>query len=247
MHTKIERFSDLSSLSQRAAQAIAQTLHAAIEHRGWCSWVLSGGATPGRIYEYLAAPFFSVKMPWDKIHFFWGDERCVPWDTQESNFYLAHTALISKISIPQSNIHRMRGDISPPEYSATSYEQELRAFFQSAMGRENMFPQFDLVLLGLGADGHTASLFPGDETVNENSRWVRAVHAPAGYYPENRITLTLPAINNSQRVFFLVSGKAKAPVVNKVIAGILGAENPYPAACVAPRKELVWFIDEGGA
>lgn len=276
MDTKIQRFSDLSSLSKRAAQLVVQAARAAIAHRGWCSIVLSGGTSPKLLYEYLAAPGFSEKIPWDKIHFFWGDERCVSYGHQESNFSLASAALLSKISIPELNIHRMRGEISLPEDSAATYEKELRAFFQSAgdgaalcplagnddpslcspvreagkavkahMDRENMFPQFDLVLLGLGADGHTASLFPGDSAVNEKSRWVLAVHAPAGYCPENRITLTLPVINNAQRVFFLVSGKGKTGVAKEVIAQRPGAEKLYPAACVAPRKELVWLIDEG--
>lgn len=242
----IKRFPDLQCLSNDAATLVVEKVQAAITEKGWCSVVLSGGTSPALLYEYLAAPPFCDALPWGRIYFFWGDERCVSPEDKESNYLTAYRALLSKVSIPSSNTHRIHGELVQAETAAHAYEQDIREFFQARKQALDLdMPEFDLLLLGLGADGHTASLFPGDKVLYENKRWVRHVQAPAGFHPKSRITLTLPVINNSVCIFFLVSGKGKAGVLKSIMEGEKDTEHLYPAARVSAQKELVWFIDDG--
>jgi 6-phosphogluconolactonase len=217
---------------------------------------LSGGNTPRPMYEALTRPPFDTRMPWRDIHLFWGDERCVPSDHPDSNFAMAFRALISKVPVPSQNVHRIPAELNPPEDAAKAYEKILGEFFGSsvktethsqAMSGVEPFPSFDLILLGVGKDGHTASLFPGDRVLEEKKRWVAMVRNPHGSPPVPRITLTLPVINRAECVLFLVSGTGKREVIRSILKDVGPAIRSYPAARVSPVGRLAWLIDEGVA
>ncbi len=199
---------------------------------------LAGGSTPRALYALLADPRapYREALPWARTHVFFGDERTVPPDHPESNYGTAREALLARVPIPPENVHRIRGE-EDPVAAARSYEDDLRAFF----GRP---PRFDLVLLGLGADGHTASLFPGSPALEE-PRLVAAPFVPA--LGARRITLTLPALDAASRVVFLVSGATKAPAVALILSGGPGSE-ALPAARVRPLDGTVlWLVDRAAA
>jgi 6-phosphogluconolactonase len=236
MTTDFKVFADLETLSLAAADLVARAAKEAVDSRGRFSMALSGGHTPRRLYELLAQ---SGDLPWKHVHCFWGDERCVPPDDLASNYRMAAEALLTKVPIADVNVHRIHGE-GPPEEAARLYEEELRRFFAGA-------PSFDLVLLGVGDDGHTASLFPGSETLSELKRWVAAVRAPAGTLPEHRITLTLPVLNAARRVFFLAAGERKAPVVEAIMGNPSSAALAYPAARVDSAGEVLWLLDREAA
>ena len=243
MNINVEKYSDLQSLSSRVALRTSEVINMEVDKKGWCSVVLCGGNTPGMLYECFSDSGFALKIPWEKVYFFWGDERCVPVDHSESNFNMAYSAFLSDIKISKSNIYRMRGEIEPPEQAAVLYEKMIRRFFKLISGKsEEMFPVFDLVFLGMGPDGHTASLFPGCPAVDEKKKWVVPSMAPHGYIVKKRITLTLPVLNNAKRVFFLVSGKEKQKIFNEIIYNTANAIKMYPAARVKAKEELVWFV-----
>ncbi|MCX5896297.1 MAG: 6-phosphogluconolactonase, partial [Proteobacteria bacterium] len=212
----IERFPDLETLSRKAAELIYQRAIECVREKNVFTLVLSGGTTPGLLYKGLASPPYIQQMPWASTHLFWGDERFVPAGHTESNFSLAYNTLISKVPLPQQNIHRIETGMKRPEDAADAYEKNLREFFEDPCIteiRQEKFPRFDLILLGVGTDGHTASLFPCDEVLKETKRWVTAVPAPACPPLVPRITLTLPVINNADCVVFLISGSEKIKVV----------------------------------
>ena len=242
---EIRSYPSLSELSLAAAEFIAELAEAKIRERNIFTLVLSGGSTPRQLYEKLARQPISKRINWQKTHIFWGDERYVPPDHPEGNFSLAVKSLISKVDIPPANINRIPTEIDSAQAAAEGYEKTLRKFFPPAVGSEEgrYFPSFDLVLLGLGQDGHTASLFPGEAALEERDRWVVAVDGANASPPVERITLTLPAINKARYVIFLASGSNKREVFQQVV------NNPetssYPAARVKPLGRLVWFIDEG--
>lgn len=204
---------------------------------GKVSFVCSGGTTPEATYRELAARG-RPRVDWSKIHLFWGDERCVPPHHPESNFGMTKNALLDRIEIPASNVHRIPGEASPPAKAAVAYEVELRDHFAEE-GRRGL----DVVLLGLGADGHTASLFPGDPVLEETERWVRHVTAPEGYFPASRITLTLPLLNQARCIVFLAAGDGKKAAVAEILDPGEGGRRDLPAARVEPRERLVWFLD----
>jgi 6-phosphogluconolactonase len=196
---------------------------------------LSGGSTPRRLYETLASPAFASRLPWARMHLFWGDERFVPHDDPESNYGMVRKALLSRVSLPQGNIHPVPTEGLSPEQAATDYQATLKQFY----GADELSPDrplFDVTLLGIGDDGHTASLFPGEPTLKETQRWVVAVNS-AKYGP--RITLTYPALDSARNVAFLVVGKAKRQVVARVRAH----DSALPAAMVQPVGRLHWFTD----
>lgn len=242
MHRTIRVFDDLESMSVAAAAAVTAL---ETDSTGRFSIALSGGSTPRRLYELLADE--SIGIDWEKVHLFWGDERFVPTDDPSSNFGSARTALLEKIEIPDENIHRVKVEVPTPSRAAELYEDELRGFF-GIPGRG--LPEFDLILLGLGEDGHTASIFPGDPVIDERERWVSAVTAPPGIEPAERITLTLPVLNAARNIFFLVSGDSKADALHDILfTGRLAADE-YPAAMISPDGPLIWFVDKaiyGGA
>jgi 6-phosphogluconolactonase len=197
------------------------------------------------LYEELAKEPYASRVDWQRTHFFWGDERCVPPDSPDSNYSLALQTLISQVDVPPANIHRIPTAAGSPEAGANEYEKTLREFFQPAAESNSIisFPSFDLVLLGLGADGHTASLFPGDAALEEKTRWVAAVEGSGASPPVQRITLTLPVINEARCVLFLVSGSNKLKAVQEILNTPDNAT--YPATHVQPLGKLLWFIDEG--
>ncbi len=200
---------------------------------------LSGGSTPRRLYECLAAPKTASRFPWNRTHWFWGDERFVPHDHPDSNYRMAREALLSRVSIPDGNIHAVPTEGLSPEEAAIVYETTLRRFY----GADELAPDrplFDVALLGIGEDGHTASLFPGQPTLQETRRWAVAV---IGAKDEARITLTYPVLDSSREVAFLVTGKEKRGVVSRAQAG----DQTLPAAVVRPIGHLHWFTDRAAA
>jgi 6-phosphogluconolactonase len=243
MKPEIRCFPKLSDLSREAAQFISELAEATIKERNIFTLVLSGGSTPRLLYEELARRPISKKINWQKTHIFWGDERCVPPYHSDSNYGLAHQALVSKVDIPPANVHRIPAEGGSAN-AAEAYEETLRRFFHPPATSEEgtHLPSFDLVLLGLGQDGHTASLFPGDAALEEKYRWVVAVDGASASPPVARITLTLPVLNKAKCVIFLVSGVRKREAFEEIM------NNPgtaaYPAARVRPSGRLLWFIDE---
>jgi 6-phosphogluconolactonase len=199
---------------------------------------LTRGSTPRALYELLASDEFRGRFPWKQVSWYWGDERFVPHDHPESNYRMVREAMLDKAPVPPQNIHPIPTD-GTPEEAARTYEHSL----QRAYGAPTLDPSrrlFDIMLLGLGADGHTASLLPGDPALDERERWV----APVSHgRPEVRITLTLPVIDSSRHVAFLVAGRSKAAALAAVRAG----DTRLPAARVRPVGELIWFVDQGAA
>ena len=189
MKPQITYCPDMETLSRTAAEICLDTARESVAHRDRFTLVLAGGRSPTRLYEILAEPGYRAAMPWDKTHIFWGDERCVPRDHPDSNYRAPYERMLSKVGVPPGNIHRMPGEITPVDAAARRYEEMLREFFDIpesgedaavGPGSEGRFPVFDLILLGMGDDGHTASLFPDDASLEETNRWVAAVDRPTG-------------------------------------------------------------------
>ena len=243
MKREVRRYPNLEILSEAAAEFICALAGERVSQGGLFTIALSGGKTPKLLYEKLAAPPHAARMPWPHIHLIWGDERCVPPDHPESNFSMAFHALISRVPIPAKNVHRMPAEIEPPGDAAEAYERTLWEFFGSPK-EAGSIPTFDLIVLGVGEDGHTASLFPGDQALEEEKRWVTAVLTPHGSPPVPRITLTLPLINRARCVLFIVSGSGKREVVGSILEEPDSATQRYPAARVNPDGKVVWLIDE---
>jgi len=199
------------------------------------SVALAGGKTPRRVYELLATERFMHRVEWDHVDLFFGDERCVPPDHPDSNYAMAYESLISKVPIPAKNVHRIIGE-SDPEESAKLYENQLKTFFAGVS-----WPRFDLVLLGMGEDGHTASLFPGSDALAEKTKWVVATK-PEGSM-RYRITLTVPVFNQAARIMFLVTGAGKAGRLAQVLYPRPDA-GPVPAQAIKPVDgSLEWLVD----
>jgi 6-phosphogluconolactonase len=228
-------YANLEALSHAAAGIWVQQARQAIRTRGWFSVVLSGGHTPRRMYELLAEPPLRDRVPWTQVHVFWGDERCVPPNDSRSNEHMARQALLDLVPIPPEQVHPIRCARSARE-AAEQHEAVLRTFFK------DQAPRFDLVLLGLGENGHTASLFPGASVLDEQERWVAAVYvAEQNLY---RVTLTAPLINQAMLVAFLVAGTAKAPVLRQVLEGPFDPHH-LPAQLIRPTHgDLYWLIDQ---
>ncbi len=232
-------FPDREEMGREAAAAFARWASEAVRGGGRFAAALSGGATPRPLYRSLAGSPFREAIPWKGVHLFWGDERCVPPDHPDSNYRMAYETWISKVPIPLENVHRMRGK-DDPKAAADEYEEQLRAFFGSAG-----WPAFDLILLGVGVDGHTASLFPGSSVLNQQRRWVAAPFVEK--LKTHRLTLTLPVINNARRVLFLAAGEEKANIM-KTILTTDPAEAPLPAQLIRPRHgRRLFFLDQFAA
>ena len=200
------------------------------------TWALSGGETPKKLYQKLAAKPYNEKIKWDRIHIFWGDERVVPFDDERNNAKMAYDDLLSRVDIPPGQIHKMWTDILPEE-SAKQYENILHKYFDDKQAT------FDLTLLGMGDDGHTLSLFPGNEILPDDNSWVNAVYSKE---KGERITLMPSVVNRSSTVIFLITGENKAMVLKDVIENNL-LKN-YPAQLIQPSNgELHWFVDEAAA
>jgi 6-phosphogluconolactonase len=233
--------SDTGDLNRKAADQFVAMSRQAIGARGRFAVALSGGSTPKALYALLASAEFNAQLDWRNIHLFWGDERCVAPDHAESNFRMVNEALLSKISIPGENIHRMGGERELAE-AAAAYEAELRRFFSP---QRDELPRFDLVLLGLGEDGHTASLFPGSAALGETRRWVAVAYVER--LKTHRLTLTLPVINAAAQVAFLVAGESKRAIVKQLLGASADASD-FPAAKISPTDgKLTWLITQDAA
>jgi 6-phosphogluconolactonase len=236
---------DAQRLALEGAQRFIQIASQAIEAQGSFAVSLAGGTTPVQMYGVLASEPYSEEIDWSRVFFFWGDERCVPPDHPDSNYRRAKTTLLDLVPVPPENVHRIQGEL-PPEQAAEAYEEALLAFFSSLPGEEERRQAgFDLALLGMGDDGHTASLFPGAPAIHEDTRWVKAqyVDRVAAW----RITLTPAILNRARQVIFLVSGQAKSYTLPRVIYGSYQPER-YPAQVIRPQNgEPVWLIDEAAA
>ena len=204
---------------------------------------LSGGSTPRTMYARLVEPSLARQVKWQEVEFYFGDERCVPPDHPESNYCSANVSLFQPLKIDPKNIHRMVGEAPDPDQAARDYEAVLRRQFGAAAP---VWPRFDFILLGMGEDGHTASLFPGTPALDERERLVVANHSPRGI--RDRITFTAPLINAARVVLFLVCGENKAPAARAVLEG--GGQDPrrYPAQLIRPTQgRLLWFLDQAAA
>jgi 6-phosphogluconolactonase len=237
MDAEIVIVPDAEALAREAAQRFVQLAREAAGSRGRFSAALSGGSTPGHLYRLLAGAPYRDQVPWEEVHLFWGDERCVPPGDPGSNYRLADEELIAHVPIPADNVHRVRGELET-DAAARAYERELHDYFCGPRAR------FDLVLLGLGEDGHTASLFPGSPLLAGAERLVAPAMAAYQDRPAQRVTLTLAAINTARQVLFLVSGEAKAGIVQAVREG----EGRFPAGLVRPTAgQLTWLLDTAAA
>ncbi len=232
---------DAGELTEKAAERFIALVNEASASSGRFTVALSGGSTPKALYSLLAASGFADRIPWPKVHLFWGDERCVPPDHPDSNYRMVRESLLSKISIPPENVHRMAGE-KEPKLAAAEYENELKTFFQLSQGTP---PRFDLILLGLGEDGHTASLFPESDALNETQRLVATTYLPK--LNAHRLTLTLPVLNESAEIYFLVAGKNKAAIVKELL-GTDPTIAKFPAQRIQPADgALTWFITRDAA
>ncbi len=232
--------SNLESLTYYAAEHIVSIARAAMDSAGQFTFGLSGGSTPKPLFTLLADDTFARQIDWARVHVFWGDERCVPPDHAESNFRLAQETLLSHVPLPEDNIYRMKGELEPAQ-AAEEYEHRLRMFF----GSDATWPRFDLLLQGMGDDGHTASLFPGTPALHEQTRWVAANYVPK--LESWRLTLTVPAINAAAHIMFLVAGANKAATLHTVLHGP-AAPDAYPTQRIQPANgDLLWLVDAAAA
>ena len=229
---------DLEALSRRAAESAVGIISDAIQRTGRCSLVLSGGATPVRFHQVLASTFRDAVV-WPHVHVFWSDERYVPHESPQSNYRMAKYTLLDQVPCPASNVHPMPTHFANPDAAARDYEATLERYWA---GED---PRLDLVLLGMGLEGHTASLFPGAPALQEQQRWVVAVTVPAE--PPLRLTLTLPALARSAHAHFLVAGSDKTDALRHVLSGSADP-TAYPAAGVgATQGPVVWWLDRDAA
>jgi 6-phosphogluconolactonase len=233
---KLEILADPEVLARRVADWM---LALATMKKSIFAVALSGGSTPQRLYELLAGSPCRNTFPWERTHWFWGDERFVPHDDQQSNYRMVREAMLSHAPIPEANIHPIPTKAVTPEAAASLYEQELEAFYGADRLQAGR-PLFDVVLLGLGEDGHTASLFPNTTVLKVRDRWVAVVTKTK---LETRITLTYPALESSEHVAFLIEGKGKREIFNRFRQG----DNGLPAVHLHPAGELVCFVDEAAA
>jgi 6-phosphogluconolactonase len=235
-------YKDNDALSRAAAEWITRYISDTLQNQDRFTWVLSGGNTPKSLYELLGAPPYLEKIQWNKIHIFWGDERAVPFDDPRNNAKMAYDALLNHVPVPSAQIHIMRTDIAP-EKSAADYEQILHQYFGNADRPSST--SFDLVLLGMGEDGHTLSLFPGTEVVHESQAWVKAFFLKA--QDMYRITLTKTIVNSSCTIAFLTTGSNKSKAIKQVLEGPADPDL-YPSQEIKPQTgQLHWFVDEAAA
>lgn len=238
MNHEIKEFRDLEQLSKAVAENISDLINEIVRAKGAFTLVLSGGNTPRTLYQILATAYDKA-TPWRYVQIFFGDERYVPHDDKQSNYRMVKENLLDLISIPPENVHSVRTDLPDPNEAAHTFENELRKYFPNAGNA------FDLVLLGIGKEGHTASLFPNSPSLDERRRWAAAVEIPAT--PAKRITLTYPILNRSSVIYFLISGIEKREAFQKV-TGRASEFHTYPAAGVNPIDgRLVWWVDSAAA
>ncbi|HEX6202232.1 MAG TPA: 6-phosphogluconolactonase [Thermoanaerobaculia bacterium] len=234
------------ALIESAARRFVAAAAEAIEASGRFVVALSGGSTPQGLYALLATDAYASRVDWSRVHVLWGDERCVPPDDPASNYRMARLALLDHVPLAAGNVHRIAGESDPAE-AASAYERELRRLFGCPTGPPPLAPgaRFDLVLLGLGEDGHTASLFPGSKAVRETGRW--AIAERVAGVPRTRVTLTPPVINAAAEVLFLVSGREKAAMLHRALDGPW-RRHALPAQAIVPAAgRLRWLADAEAA
>ena len=227
----VEVLTDKAELVRRSQEIILSHLQTAIAARDRFTIALAGGSTPKPLYEALS----SQSLPWEKIHIFWGDERYVPATDKDSNQLMARQAWLDRIDIPVANIHPMNTSADDPQQDAQSHEIHLQEFFQTTTAE---FPSFDLILLGMGDDGHTASLFPHTDALQVRDRWITVGNKDG----QPRLTFTAPLINQARCVVFLVAGENKRPALKEVFAA-QADEQKYPSRLIQPQGELIWLLD----
>lgn len=225
---------DPEAVASAAAEALERICHSTIKEHGVCNVAVSGGTTPLLFFKRLVADH-SKTLDWGKVHWFWVDERCVPPDDPESNYGAALRVLLVPLNVPAENVHRIKGELGP-EAAAADYRQELR----SNLKHKADFPHFDLIVLGVGEDGHTASLFPGGAELESGEVVVKSV-SPDGV---ERVSLSLPVLNAAKHVIFLATGASKSNILLRVLEG---ADPEVPASLVAPALPPKWFVDEAAA
>ena len=238
MDTQI--FPNLDALSRAAMDELLRIMNDAVSTHGRFAIALAGGHTPAKMYALWAREEkYRDRTPWPRVHLFFGDERYVPQDDPLSNFRMANETLMAQVPIPAANVYPMPTEIAPPDKAAAAYDAELRQFF----GQQP--PEFDLQLLGLGTEGHTASLFPGSPALEEKNAWVAAVTAPVE--PPLRLTLTPPVLNRARNTFFLVAGENKRGILSALRDEPDGKPSQYPAAQIRPSGRVLWFLDQSAA
>jgi 6-phosphogluconolactonase len=246
---------NIEELNWQVAEWIVSCINDVLKKQNRFTIVLAGGSTPKKLYQLLAADEFKIKIDWARLHVFWGDERYVPFNDKRNNAKMAFDTLLDHVPAPKSQIHIMRTDIDA-EVSASEYEKILENYFPDAASHrsqatsqepthDSRLTTFDLVLLGLGDNAHTLSLFPGEEVIHEKSHWVRSVFVKE--VNMQRITLTAPVVNLATNIAFIVSGQDKADAVSHVLSNDYSPDL-YPAQAIKPvNGELYWFLDEAAA
>lgn len=232
---RIEVAPDAAAVAAAVAREFESAVWAAVGERGHAAVALAGGKTPRSAYELLAKPTLRDSIPWSRVDLFFGDERCVPTDHADSNYRMAREALLDRVPIPASRVHRMEAERADLERAAEEYESKLRAICDA---KDTEPPRLDLVLLGMGSDGHTASLFPGSPLLLEAHRMVGVGPSPNG---TRRMSLTFPALNAARAVLFAATGADKAPALRAVLRGEPGA--PPSASVSPPEGSLLWILD----
>lgn len=232
---RLRSYEDAESLARAAAALFADQVRAAVAARGRCAVALAGGGSPRRTYELLAEEPWASGIPWQQVHFFWGDERCLPVGDPQRNETMVRRALLDRVDAVAEQVHPI-DCAGSPEAAAIAYAAQIATFFQDQP------PRFDLVLLGLGDDGHIASLLPGAAALAGTRQWTGVAKRPEE--PFSRVTLTAPLLNQARLMIFLVSGSNKARVLR---AALTGAEPTFPVHLIRPAGELLWLVDRGAA
>jgi 6-phosphogluconolactonase len=237
-------YSDADALAQAAAADLLHQAQRSVAERGLFSLALAGGSTPKKLYSLLASDPDFREFPWDKTHLFFGDERHVPPDHADSNYLMVKGTLLGSGLVPAANVHRVRAEMPDANMAAADYDVEMHAFFTPAM-RSDGFPRFDVILLGMGPDGHTASLFPGSKALEEKERW--AVANWIEKFNASRITFTFPALNAARAVLLLVAGADKADMLHEVL--VTKRDTPvYPVQRIRPLDgDKIWLLDRAAA
>jgi 6-phosphogluconolactonase len=231
---------DLDALSHAVLKEILANMKSAVAQRGKFSIALSGGRTPEKLYTMWATDQYRNDTPWNQVHIFWGDERYVGADDPLSNYRMTRETLLNHVPIPPANVHPVPTQLPTPAATAEAYEAELKKYFG------NDKPEFDVTLLGIGPEGHTASLFPDSPALLEKTRWVLPVVAPAK--PPNRVTFTLVVLNQSRNTYFLAAGKDKREILDAIRAEPDDKLSDYPAARIRPADgRVTWFLDQAAA
>ena len=238
MKPRINIFDTIQSLAEIVAHEFQLAVKNAADNGNLFCVALSGGSTPKVLFKILATPEYRETIFWDNVHLFWGDERCVAPNDKESNFGKTKAVLLDFITIPKKNLHRIRGEVNP-FIEVTNYKREIEKVVPFG---NTLMPRFDWIFLGLGSDGHTASIFPLSNVLNKKEKICSVAKHPVS--GQERITFTLPLINNAKRVSFLVSGEGKANILKKIL-GFEKRSEKYPAALVQPDSGILdWYIDK---